>query len=93
MAAPSLAFQSEIAALHSALAFNKLAAARARKAQKQLRSGGLGPVGSKVVLCIYIESKYDVDLVLRTACRWSSFKHPTDVGYPIRHGPWCKIFS
>ena len=84
MAAPSHALQNEIAALQSALAFNKLAAARARKAQKQLRSGGLGPVGRKVVLCIYIESKYDVDLALRAACRWSSSKHPTDVGYPTR---------
>ena len=84
MAAPSLALQSEIAALQSALAVNKLAAARARKAQKQLCSGGLGPVGRKVVLCIYIESKYDVDLALRAACRWSSFKQPTDVGYPTQ---------
>lgn len=80
------ALRAEIARLQAALLTNQVAAVHAQRAQaraqKQAGKAGLGALGCKAIVCVYVLTDCNVELALRMARQWTRLKDPEENGYP-----------
>lgn len=88
MAGSVAAAQQEIRALQQALGSNARAIDLAQRAARRKRQrdadGGLGCMGRRVTIAVYVLSGCDAGLALKAAMLWSRVKDPGQDGYPTR---------